>query len=84
MNRTIVIIGSMGIVIGFIVCILAMVITIGPNEAQSIRTIDGSVKYNYVVITYCSDKVICYFVGEGHGNAMHCFRDADLINKYCD
>ena len=59
------------------------------------QDIDLSVEYeNYVrydmsdkggnsvfVIAYCRDEVICY---DGYSSGGSCFRDKDLVDKYCN
>jgi hypothetical protein len=41
----------------------------------------GEIRTDYL----CEDRVVCYYVitGGGYGAAGSCFRDDDLINKYC-
>lgn len=40
------------------------------------------------VYTYCEDNVVCYWKGESWGYSggagLFCFRDDDLVKKYCD
>ncbi len=31
----------------------------------------------------CDDHVICYVHNYDRGTGMHCFRDLDLVNRYC-
>ena len=33
----------------------------------------------FQIRTHCEDKIICYYEGGG----MDCFRDEDLVEKYC-
>jgi len=35
------------------------------------------------IYTKCSDGVVCYFEKVGYGAGMTCFRDKDLVEKYC-
>ena len=35
------------------------------------------------VYTRCEDKVVCYDHDDSYGNSGSCFRDADLVEKYC-
>lgn len=38
---------------------------------------------NSRIIGFCDDKVICYVYHSGYGAGMDCFRDTDLVEKYC-
>ena len=39
--------------------------------------------YDDYVTAFCDDRVICYNVDDGYGSSGSCFRDADLVEKYC-
>jgi len=32
----------------------------------------------------CEDKVICFHIKDGYTGSGSCFRDEDLIKKYCN
>jgi hypothetical protein len=36
-----------------------------------------------VVYTLCVDSVVCYYHPSGYAGGMDCFRDTDLVEKYC-
>jgi len=38
---------------------------------------------NLIIYTQCDDKVVCYWHYSEFKGGMDCFRDTDLINKYC-
>ncbi len=62
------------IIIGFI-CLLVLLIGCVPvTESTPTRS-----RTELSVITECEDKVVCYFALGG----MDCFRDDDLVDKYC-
>lgn len=31
----------------------------------------------------CNDRVVCYWRVESYAGGMDCFRDVDLVKKYC-
>ena len=31
----------------------------------------------------CSDRIICFYMYTGQGSGLDCFRDEDLVKKYC-
>lgn len=39
--------------------------------------------YSGTVYTFCNDRVVCYDIDGGYNGSGSCFRDQDLVNKYC-
>lgn len=35
------------------------------------------------VFTFCEDGVVCYDIDGGYNGSGSCFRDKDLVEKYC-
>ncbi len=62
------------LMIGLIVLLILLVGCVSLTESTSIKS-----SHRLVVLTECEDKVVCYFYLEG----MDCFRDDDLVAKYC-
>ena len=73
----------LAIVIGIVMLIgfayVVYNIATAPPQTQ-IATMAAS---SLIVVTNCDDKVICYQTGSTWGG-MQCFRDADLVARYCD
>lgn len=46
---------------------------------------DNTARYNrqLTIYTYCDDSVVCYYRKSGDSGGMDCFRDEDLVSKYC-
>ncbi|MFC1712159.1 hypothetical protein ACFL6S_00755 [Candidatus Poribacteria bacterium] len=38
---------------------------------------------HFTIHTQCEDRVVCYTYSSDINN-IHCFRDADLVEKYCN
>lgn len=70
-----------------VVLIIASVLIISGWITATSATIDKTEKKTWGtfldVYTKCDDRVICYFHSGGYSGGMDCFRDADLIEKYC-
>lgn len=49
------------------------------DAASENKAVDNSLK----TYSKCEDGVICYYRSNGYGGGMDCFRDKDLLNKYC-
>lgn len=49
------------------------------TESKTTRINQGDL----MVLTLSSDKVICYYHARNYAGGMDCFRDADLVVKYC-
>ena len=50
--------------------------------------IDSEVRVNNLSIPkdihpFCDDGVICYNIHQGYAGSGSCFRDSDLVKKYC-
>jgi hypothetical protein len=65
--------------------ILSVIVLAGCQEADngSQRVGTHSLGNDLVIYTLCVDNVICYYHPGGYAGGMDCFRDDDLVTKYC-
>lgn len=64
--------------------IVALLLTgCSTTEPQSKRVYQGSAPEELRILTNCNDQVVCYYHAAGYNGGMDCFRDADLVKKYC-
>jgi len=53
---------------------------------SAVKTTDKTDSYygnDLSVYTLCADGVVCYHHSESYGASGSCFRDKDLVDKYC-
>lgn len=56
------------------------------NEAHANQTERVVMKYfdgNMGIYTICEDRTVCYWSDVYNGESISCFRDTDLVEKYC-
>lgn len=70
-----------------VICLLLIFLTGCVEETtevkKEIRVIEAKTGFDGFILTFCDDKVICYNVEDGYGASGSCFRDEDLVRKYC-
>lgn len=54
------------------------------EESKKLEPYDGGQYNDLKIYTYCSDRVVCYYHPNGYAGGMGCFRDDDLVVKYCN
>ena len=65
---------------------LLMILVLLISGCDSIVVDDNSFKFyddGLIVKARCEDKVICYRNELGVNSGVSCFRDEDLVTKYC-
>lgn len=64
--------------------IIALTLLVGCGEIKQQTFVRDSITGDVNVFPICADKVICYETSsEAHGSGGSCFRDEDLVLKYC-
>lgn len=65
--------------LGFVVVMLFLTGCSLPEQQSYVN-----IKSDYInVHPICEDSIICYVYAAGYGVGLGCFRDEDLVRKYC-
>ena len=52
-------------------------------EPSRDERVEGRFSDKLTIYTRCDDNIVCYYHDGGNDGGMDCFRDEDLVAKYC-